>query len=137
MHDVNGLGGPADLGLFVARCLLSLIFAASAYDKFTAPSAEIEMIKTLYLPFPRLLEYGAGVFEAICIIALVSGIYARSAAAMLAMFLLIITVLLVRFWSETGEKRAIDRNTFFSNMSIVGGCLCIVIVGPGGIALGP
>jgi putative oxidoreductase len=136
MLDLNGLEGPVDFGLFVSRCLVALIFAMSAYDKFMVPPAELEMIKALHLPFPRLIEYAVGIFEVICVTALVLGIHARSAAAILAIFLFVITVLLVRFWSETGEKRAIDRNTFFSNMSIVGGCICVLITGPGRIAVG-
>ena len=40
-----------DLGLLVARCLLALVFAASAYDKFKAPPREIAMLSSLHLPF--------------------------------------------------------------------------------------
>ena len=42
--------------------------------------------------------------------------------------------LFVRFWSEHGEKQSADRNVFFSNLSIVGGCLLLAISGRGGIA---
>ena len=123
-----------DLGLLVARCLLSLIFAASAYDKFMAPPREIAMLASLHLPFPRLIERGIGVFEAVGVVWLVLGVYARPMALLLGLFMLVATFLFVRFWSEQGEARSVDRNTFFSNLSIVGGCLLMAISGPGRMA---
>ena len=126
-----------DLGLLVARCLLSLVFAASAYDKFMASPREIAMLSSLHLPFPRLLERGIGVFEAVGVASLVFGIYARPMSLLLGMFMLAVTVMFVRFWSEQGEKKSTDRNTFFANLSIVGGCLLVAIAGPGRMAFTP
>ena len=122
------------LGLLVARCLLALVFAASAYDKFKAPPLEIAMLSSLKLPYPRLVERGIGVFEAIGVTSLVLGVYARPISLLLAAFMLVVTVMFVRFWSEHGEKRSADRNVFFSNLSIVGGCLFLAIAGPGRMA---
>ncbi len=134
---MESFAGFDDLGLLVARCLLSLVFAASAYDKFMPPPREIAMLSSLHLPFPRLLERGIGVFEAVGVASLVFGIYARPMSFLLGMFMLAVTVMFVRFWSEKGEKRSADRNTFFANLSIVGGCLLMAIAGPGRIAFTP
>jgi putative oxidoreductase len=123
-----------DLGLLVARCLLSLIFAASAYDKFMAPTREIAMLTSLHLPFPGLIERGIGVFEAVGVVSLVLGVYAKPMALLLGLFMLVATFVFVRFWSKQGEARSVDRNTFFSNLSIVGGCLLVAISGPGRMA---
>ena len=123
-----------DLGLLVARCLLSLVFAASAYDKFMAPPREIAMLSSLHLPFPRLIERSIGAFEAVGVASLVLGVYARPISLLLGAFMLVVTILFVRFWSEQGEKQSADRNVFFSNLSIVGGCLLLAISGPGQMA---
>lgn len=123
-----------DLGLLVARCLLSLVFAASAYDKFMAPPREIAMLSSLHLPFPRLIERSIGAFEAVGVASLVLGVYARPMSLLLGAFMLVVTILFVRFWSEQGEKQSADRNVFFSNLSIVGGCLLLAISGPGQMA---
>ena len=123
-----------DLGLLVARCLLALVFAASAYDKFKAPPREIAMLSSLHLPFPYLIERGIGVFEAVGVASLVLGVYARAMSLLLGAFMLVVTILLVRFWSEHGEKQSADRNVFVSNLSIVGGCLLLAISGPGRMA---
>ena len=126
-----------DFGLLVARCLLSLVFAASAYDKFMAPPREIAMLSSLHLPFPRLLERGIGVFEAVGIASLVLGIYARPMSLLLGVFMLAVTVLFVRFWSKQGEEKAADRNTLFANLSIIRGCLLVATAGPGRMAFAP
>jgi hypothetical protein len=41
-------------GLLAARCLLSLVFIASAQDKFRVPPAELAMLGRLHVPFPDL-----------------------------------------------------------------------------------
>ena len=74
-------------------------------------------------------------FEAVGVASLVLGVYARPMSLLLGAFMLLVTVLFVRFWSEQGEKQSADRNVFFSNLSIVGGCLLVAISGPGRIAL--
>jgi putative oxidoreductase len=121
-------------GLLVARSLLSLVFAASAYDKFRAPPEELAMLNRLHLPFPRLIEGGIGTFEVLGAMSLISGIYARTMSLLLGLFLCLVTVAVVRFWSEQDPKRSADRNVFFSNFSIIGGCLYIAITGPGRLA---
>ena len=123
-----------DLGLLVARCPLSLVFAASACGKFRTLPWEIEMLSSLHLPFPRLIEHGVGAFEAVGVASLVLGAYARPMSLLLGVFMLVVTVLFVRFWSEGGEKRSAGRNVFFSHPSIVGGRLLVAIAGPGRMA---
>ena len=134
MPIADSLARYDDLGLLVARCLLALVFAASAYDKFKASPREIAMLSSLHLPFPRLIERGVGVFEAVGAASLVLGAYARPMSLLLGAFMLVVTILFVRFWSEYGEKQSADRNVFFSNLSIIGGCLLLAISGPGRIA---
>jgi putative oxidoreductase len=134
MPILDSLARYNDLGLLAARCLLALVFAASAYDKFRVPPREIAMLSSLHLPFPRLIERGIGAFEAVGVASLVLGVYARPMSLLLGAFMLVVTVLFVRFWSEQGEKQSADRNVFFSNLSIVGGCLLMAISGPGRMA---
>ncbi len=134
MPTLDSLAHLDGYGLLVARCLLSLVFAASAYDKFRAPPEELAMLRRLHLPFPRLIESGIGAFEVLGVISLVSGIYARPISLLLGLFLCLVTVVVVRFWSEQEPKRSPDRNVFFSNFSIIGGCLYIAIAGPGRLA---
>ena len=134
MPILDSLARFDDLGLLVARCLLALVFAASAYDKFKAPPREVAMLSSLHLPLPHLIERGVGMFEAVGVASLILGIYARPMSLVLGAFMLVVTVLFVHFWSEHGEKQSADRNVFFSNLSIVGGCILLAISGPGGMA---
>jgi putative oxidoreductase len=135
MPTLDNLAHLDGYGLLVARCLLSLVFAASAYDKFRAPPEELAMLGRLRLPFPELVERGIGAFEVLGAISLISGLFARPMSLLLGLFLCIVTVVVVRFWSERDPKRSADRNVFFSNFSIIGGCLYIAIAGPGRLAL--
>ena len=135
MPTLDSLAHLDGYGLLVARCLLSLVFAASAYDKFRAPPEELAMLSRLHLPFPRVVEGGIGAFEVLGSFSLILGIYTRPMSLLLGLFLFLVTVLVVHFWSEQDPKRSADRNVFFSNFAIVGGCLCIAIAGPGRLAL--
>jgi putative oxidoreductase len=92
------------------------------------------MLSSLHLPFPHLIERGVGMFEAVGVASLILGIYARPMSLVLGAFMLVVTILFVRFWSEHGEKQTANRNVFFSNLSIVGGCLLLAISGPGRMA---
>jgi putative oxidoreductase len=134
MLTLDSLAHLDGYGLLIARCLISLIFVASAYDKLRAPPEELALLSRLHLPFPRLVEGGIGVFEVLGAISLISGIYARPMSLLLGLFLCLVTVVVVRFWSEQDPKRSADRNVFFSNFAIVGGCLYIAIAGPGRLA---
>lgn len=134
MPSLDGLARLDCYGLLVARCLLSLVFVASAYDKFRAPPEELAMLSRLHVPFPRLVERGIGAFEVLGAISLITGVYARPMSLLLGVFLCLVTLMVVHFWSEQDPKRSIDRNTFFSNFSIIGGCLYIAIAGPGRLA---
>jgi len=72
MPTLDSLAHLDGYGLLVARCLLSLVFAASAYDKFRAPPEELAMLGRLHLPFPELVERGIGAFEVLGAISLIS-----------------------------------------------------------------
>jgi putative oxidoreductase len=134
MPTLDSLAHLDGYGLLVARCLVSLVFAASAYDKFRAPPEELAMLNHLRVPFPSLVERGIGCFEVIGTISLITGLYARLMSLLLGFFLCLVTIMVVHFWSEQDPKRSVDRNTFFSNFSIIGGCLYIAIAGPGRLA---
>ncbi len=134
MPTLEGFAHLDGYGLLIARCLLSLVFIASAYDKFRAPPEELAMLSNLHVPFPKLVERGIGGFEVIGAISLITGVYARPVSLLLGVFLCLVTLMVVHFWSEQDPKQSIDRNTFFSNFSIIGGCLYIAIAGPGRLA---
>ena len=130
--------GPAwDATLLVGRCLIALMFVASARDKFRGDPQEIAMIRGLGLPAPESLEKLTGLFELVGAVMLAAGLGARLAALLLAGFLLFLTVAFLRYWSFSGPAAARQamRNAFYGNCAAVGGLLVLFSAGPGSWAI--
>jgi putative oxidoreductase len=69
--------------------------------------------------------------------ALFLGVYARIAAAALALFVVFVSLAFVQFWSFKGpaDARVMLRNLFFGNVAIVGGLLYVAVAGAGRLEL--
>lgn len=125
-----------DLVLFIARLLLATMFVASAVDKFRLNPVEMRQIASLHLPAPATLERLTGLFEIAGAAALIFGLYARLAAAALALFVVFVSLFFVKFWSFDGpsDVRAMMRNIFLGNAAATGGLIYVAVFGPGGLA---
>ncbi len=66
---------------------------------------------------------------------LITGIYAREAAAVLCLFTIVATIQVHDFWTLTGQDRLIQSRIALEHLAIVGGLLLFVIVGPGMLVL--
>jgi putative oxidoreductase len=123
--------------LLIARILVAALFFTSARDKFRLDAAEVQQVASLHLPVPAFFLVLTGVFEGAGGVALVLGVYARVAAAALALFTLFVSLVFVRFWSFKGplEMRTMMKNTFVGNVAITGGLVYLAVLGPGGLAL--
>jgi putative oxidoreductase len=121
--------------LFSARlCLASVylvsgihkaLFFAKARDEFLqarVPATAILLPLTIFLH----LIGSAG---------LISGVYARESALLLALFTLIATIKAHAFWRMTGAERLDCSRIAFANLAIVGGLLILAATGPGRLAL--
>ena len=115
------------------RLFLACVFAASAYDKFLRAPGEVQVVTSLHIPAPRTVLVLVGVFETLGALALVIGIYARQASVLLALFMAVISLAVLRFWSPAGgpEARAQKWNGFVANVAIVGGLFYVIASGPG------
>ena len=123
--------------LLFARLLVASVFVVSAIDKFHLVPEEVEAIRALHLPAPAFLERLTGVCEIIGCIMLIFGPGTRIAAILLAIFTLFVTFAFLRFWSFEGTKQAylLQRNTFFSNLAMIGALIYIAEFGPGILVL--
>jgi uncharacterized membrane protein YphA (DoxX/SURF4 family) len=66
---------------------------------------------------------------------LITGIYAREAAAVLCLFTIVATIQVHNFWTLTGQDRLIQSRIALEHLAIVGGLMLFVIVGPGMLVL--
>lgn len=108
--------------MLAGRCGLAVVFAVSAWSKFRREPAEIKVLAHLHIPAPETAELLVGVCETTGVVALVLGIYARLAAALLAIFMVVISFAVFSFWSRTDPRpvRAQKLNPFAANIAIVG-----------------
>ncbi len=74
--------------------------------------------------------------EAVGSLCLITGYQARSAAAVMFVYLGIVSVRLHAFWQMTGMAAAGTETQFFKNLGMMGGLLMIAVYGPGRWALG-
>lgn len=125
--------GGEDLALLVGRVLLALMFVVSAVDKFRLNQTETQQIASLNLPAPAFFLRLTGLFELLGVVSLIFGIYARVFAAALALFVGVVSLLFVNFWSFRGptEARTMMRNVFFGNTAVMGGLLYVAVLGSG------
>ena len=67
---------------------------------------------------------------------LVTGFKARQAAAIMCVYLGIVSVELHDFWNLTGIAAGANETHFFKNLGMMGGLLMIAAYGPGRWAVG-
>ena len=119
--------------LFLGRCCLAMVFAASASSKFRRSPAEVKILANMHIPAPAKVEVLVGVCEAIGVVALVLGIYAQLASVFLAIFMVAISFAVLSFWSPADPPpvRAQKFNAFVANFAIVGGLIYVAALGAG------
>jgi putative oxidoreductase len=113
----------AVLAVALGRVLIGAVYVNGGVHHFFALDPLTQTLKARGLPAPRLCLIVGSVFQTIAGALLIFGQSVRFAALGLIAFTIVATVLLVNFWSLTGEARAATRNAFLSNVAIIGGLL--------------
>jgi putative oxidoreductase len=116
--------------LIVAEFLIAANGKISGWDGQAAYMTSHGMTHvTVLLGLALAIELGGS-------LALISGYGARLAAAVMFVYLTIVTVRLHDFWHMTGNAAGGNQTQFFKNLGIMGGLLMIATYGPGLWALG-
>lgn len=71
------------------------------------------------------------VIEAVGSLCLITGYRARTAAAVMFVYLGIVSVRLHAFWNQTGNAAGMNETQFFKNLGMMGCLLMISVYGPG------
>ena len=122
----------ADLGLLLARVMLSIVFLWSGADKLTHWSAGLGEVVSAGLPYPRLLlaatvlvQLGGGLSVAL-------GLFARLGALALMGFTVVATVVFHDFWAVADPvEHQRQLTTFLEHVAIVGGFTAVMFLGAG------
>ena len=126
-----------DYVLLIGRCCLAAVFAISALSKFRRDPTEVKVLANLHIPAPVSAEVLVGVCEVIGALALVLGAYAQIASILLALFMIVVSLAVLTFWSpgDPAPVRAQKLNGFVANIAIVGGLIYVIAAGSGRLAL--
>jgi putative oxidoreductase len=116
----------------VARILVMVEFAIAANGKITGWSGQAAYMAASGMTFITPLLAAALAIEVLGSLCLLTGYRAREAAAIMFVYLGIVSVELHAFWRIADPMRAGGAQTqFFKNVGMMGGLLMIAVYGPG------
>jgi uncharacterized membrane protein YphA (DoxX/SURF4 family) len=120
-----------DVGLLIARLMMSLVFLFSGLDKALNWSSGLAEIEAAGLPFPSLMLAATVITQLGGGLSLALGLWTQLGALALAAFTVVATVLLHDFWNASGEAWGHQFTTFMEHVAIVGGFIAVIVTGPG------
>ena len=123
------------LAPLVARWLLTVEFLFAANGKISGWAGQESYMAAHGMTFIAPLLAAALAIEAIGSVCLITGVRARTAAAVMFVYLGIVNVRLHDFWNRHGAS-GMNQTEFFKNLGIMGGLLMIAAYGPGAWSLG-
>jgi putative oxidoreductase len=113
----------AVVAVALGRVLLGGLFVIGGVHHFSALDPLTQVLKGRGLPAPRFCLIVGSIFQTIAGALLIFGQFVQLAALGLVVFTLVASVLMVNFWSLTGQARESLKNVFMSNLAIIGGLL--------------
>ena len=122
------------LNLF-GRLLFAALFLPAGLSKLGGFEGIVGYIASAGLPLPQVGAALAIVVEIVGSVALIVGFQTRIAAAVLALFTLVATVIFHAFWGAAPEQAYVQQLMFFKNIAVVGGLLLLVSTGAGALSL--
>lgn len=119
----------------LARTLLALMFVLAGFSKLGGLDGTAAYIASKGMPMPMVLAAGAALLEVLGGVALAVGYRTRLAAALLAAFTVLATLIFHAFWSMPADQAAMQQLMFMKNLSVIGGLLMVVGLGAGGCSI--
>jgi putative oxidoreductase len=115
----------------LGRILLSLIFVMSGLSKIGGWEQTSGYMASKGMPMVPIFLLGAIVFEVLGGLTVLLGFKAKLGATALIIFLIPTTFIFHNFWTLEGMERQMQMAMFMKNLSIMGGLLLVVGLGPG------
>ena len=125
---INGIN---DELILAARLLLAALFLIFGWRKLTDFSGTVSQMVQLGVPTPVLAAGVATFMELPVAFAVVIGAFTRPAAVLMFFYTLGTALIGHRYWTMTGTDRVDGMDSFFKNLSIMGGFLLPYITGAG------
>jgi len=124
----NGIG---DEVILAARLLLAALFLIFGWRKLTDYSGTVSRMVQDGAPVPVLATAIAIFMELPVAFAVAVGAFTRPSAVLLALYTLGSALIAHRYWTVRGENKIDSMESFYKNLSIMGGFLLLCITGAG------
>jgi putative oxidoreductase len=129
MNNVN------DEFILAARLLLATLFLIFGWRKLRDFSGTINQMVQLGVPAPVLAAAVALFMELPVAFAVAVGAFARPSALLMFFYTLGTALIGHRYWTMTGADYVDGLDSFYKNLSIMGGFLLLYVTGPGKYSL--
>ncbi|RLA31425.1 MAG: hypothetical protein DRR11_10855 [Gammaproteobacteria bacterium] len=121
--------------ILLARLSLAAVFLVSGIHKARYYRQAVEEFHRAGIGLVGLTLPLTIALHVLAALAIVAGVYVVEAALLLALFTLVATLQVHRFWSATGAERLEQSRIALAHLAIIGGLLMLAATGPGRFAL--
>jgi putative oxidoreductase len=125
MNDIN------DVVILAARLFLATLFLIFGWRKLRDYPGTVSQMVQDRLPLPALAAAVAIFMELPVTFAVAVGAFTRPSAALLALYTLGASLAEHRYWTVRGADQLESMESFYKNLSIMGGFLLLTITGAG------
>ena len=125
MIDIN------DELILAARLLLATLFLIFGWRKLRDFPGTVSQMVQLGVPTPVLAAAVATFMELPVAFAVAIGAFARLSVLLMFFYTLGTALIGHRYWTETGAEQVDSMDSFYKNLSIMGGFLLLYITGAG------
>jgi putative oxidoreductase len=117
--------------ILAARLLLAALFLIFGWRKLMDRPGTVSRMVQDGAPFPVLSTAVAILMELPVAFAVAVGAFTRPLAVLLALYTLATALIAHHYWTMTGANKIESMESFYKNLSIVGGLLLLCITGAG------
>jgi putative oxidoreductase len=125
---INGIN---DELILAARLLLATLFLIFGWRKLRDFSGTVSQMAQLGVPTPVLAAGVATFMELPVTFAVAVGAFTRPSALLMFLYTLGTALIGHRYWTTTGADYVDSMDSFYKNLSIMGGFLLLCVTGPG------
>jgi putative oxidoreductase len=125
------INGVNDELILAARLLLATLFLIFGWRKLRDFSGTVSQMAQLGVPTPALAAGVATFMELPVAFAVAVGAFTRPSALLLFLYTLGTALIGHRYWTMTGADQVDGMDSFYKNLSIMGGFLLLYITGAG------
>jgi putative oxidoreductase len=125
------INGANDELILAARLLLATLFLIFGWRKLRDFSGTVSQMAQLGVPTPALAAGVATFMELPVAFAVAVGAFTRPSALLLFLYTLGTALIGHRYWTMTGADQVDGMDSFYKNLSIMGGFLLLYITGAG------